>query len=73
MIHVCAVSVARTVLADDRVSKPADVVIGDVVLRDTVAAPAGFPVFPPGTSSLLCKYLTHDLFVELRDKVTPSG
>jgi hypothetical protein len=30
-------------------------------------------VFPPGTKSLLSKFLTRELFDELKDKVTPGG
>jgi hypothetical protein len=31
-----------------------------------------FPVFPPGTKSLLSKFLMREVF-ELKDKVTPGG
>ncbi len=34
---------------------------------------AKYPIFPPGTKSLLCKYLTPDVFEALCDRVTPGG
>lgn len=33
----------------------------------------GFPVFPAGTKSLLCKYLTRDLWDQLKDKKDKFG
>ena len=33
----------------------------------------GFPVFPPGTTSLLSKCLTRDIWDQLKDKVDPHG
>ena len=33
----------------------------------------GFPVFPPGTKSLLSKYLTKDIWEKLKDKVDKHG
>lgn len=34
---------------------------------------ARYPIFPPGTRSLLCKYLTPDVYEALCDRVTPGG
>ena len=31
------------------------------------------PTFPPGTKSLLSKFLTPEIFEQLKDKVTPGG
>ena len=33
----------------------------------------GFPVFPDGTKSLLCKYLTREVWNELKDKKDKHG
>lgn len=39
-----------------------------------MSAPApAFPVFPPGTTSLLSKYLTPEVYEALKDRVTPGG
>jgi hypothetical protein len=32
-----------------------------------------FPVFPPGTKSLLSRFLTPEVYEELKDRVTPGG
>eukprot|EP00730_Choanoeca_flexa_P005112 TRINITY_DN11879_c0_g1_i1.p2 TRINITY_DN11879_c0_g1~~TRINITY_DN11879_c0_g1_i1.p2 ORF type:complete len:421 (+),score=134.34 TRINITY_DN11879_c0_g1_i1:2770-4032(+) len=34
---------------------------------------AGFPFFPEGTTSLLSKHLTVDIYEQLKDRVTPNG
>ena len=34
---------------------------------------AGMPVFPPGTKSLLSKYLTPEVWAACKDRVTPGG
>ena len=48
----------------------------EMIVGSHLASPAdlaGFPKFPPGTKSLLCKYLTQRVWMELQDSRDKHG